>query len=228
MSHDRGCPCGREPYEYNDCTRSDCIRNEPKVKTKAINIFEFEPNLGSVTNEPSLKDILFRYYNQVFSESMSYSLADEYIREIKMQMLETNESTNTSTNTDSRMYKHAYNELKLSGLLEEDSDYNGSLGKEALNIVKMIANAGHSGVSLNELIYLLSRLTQFKPLTNLEGNSDEWNNVFATETDGVSLLQNKRCPSVFKNPNTNECFDIDVAHPETNGPVNITFPYYPI
>lgn len=24
MSHDRGCHCGREPYEYDDCTNSNC------------------------------------------------------------------------------------------------------------------------------------------------------------------------------------------------------------
>lgn len=29
MSHDRGCPCGKEFYEYNDCTDSSCNR-KPK------------------------------------------------------------------------------------------------------------------------------------------------------------------------------------------------------
>lgn len=24
MSHDRGCSCGKEPYEYADCSRTDC------------------------------------------------------------------------------------------------------------------------------------------------------------------------------------------------------------
>jgi hypothetical protein len=26
MSHDRGCSCGKEPYEYEDCHRADCDR----------------------------------------------------------------------------------------------------------------------------------------------------------------------------------------------------------
>lgn len=26
MSHDRGCPCGKEKYEYDDCTRKDCYK----------------------------------------------------------------------------------------------------------------------------------------------------------------------------------------------------------
>lgn len=31
MSHDRGCPCGREPYEYNDCTVYMCFKKEKKM-----------------------------------------------------------------------------------------------------------------------------------------------------------------------------------------------------
>ena len=33
MSHDRGCPCGREPYEYDDCDLpiADCFKKENKM-----------------------------------------------------------------------------------------------------------------------------------------------------------------------------------------------------
>lgn len=27
MSHDRGCPCGRESYEYNECKERNCMKN---------------------------------------------------------------------------------------------------------------------------------------------------------------------------------------------------------
>jgi hypothetical protein len=27
MSHDRGCPCGKEPYEYRDCKDRTCSRS---------------------------------------------------------------------------------------------------------------------------------------------------------------------------------------------------------
>lgn len=30
MSHDRGCPCGREKYEYAKCEKSDCSRRPKK------------------------------------------------------------------------------------------------------------------------------------------------------------------------------------------------------
>lgn len=33
MSHDRGCPCGRERDEYDECSKSDCYKREtPSVK----------------------------------------------------------------------------------------------------------------------------------------------------------------------------------------------------
>jgi hypothetical protein len=32
MSHDRGCPCGKEPYEYADCVKQGCFRKENKVE----------------------------------------------------------------------------------------------------------------------------------------------------------------------------------------------------
>lgn len=31
MSHDRGCSCGREPYDYNDCTVINCYKREKTV-----------------------------------------------------------------------------------------------------------------------------------------------------------------------------------------------------
>lgn len=31
MSHDRGCPCGKERYEYKDCELSDCYRKEKRM-----------------------------------------------------------------------------------------------------------------------------------------------------------------------------------------------------
>jgi hypothetical protein len=39
VSHDRGCPCGREKYEYEDCTRTDCFK---KVETKSRKLITFE------------------------------------------------------------------------------------------------------------------------------------------------------------------------------------------
>jgi hypothetical protein len=37
MSHDRGCHCGKEKYEYDDCQRLGCVHKRPPERTKTIN-----------------------------------------------------------------------------------------------------------------------------------------------------------------------------------------------
>ena len=32
MSHDRGCPCGKEPYEYADCVDSSCLKKDNRME----------------------------------------------------------------------------------------------------------------------------------------------------------------------------------------------------
>jgi hypothetical protein len=39
MSHDRGCSCGKERWEYRDCTRIDCIKI-----VRSVNITPMEIN----------------------------------------------------------------------------------------------------------------------------------------------------------------------------------------
>lgn len=46
MSHDRGCPCGREKYEYEDCPRKDCMRHDTWLETIDGRVeYKFEDNL---------------------------------------------------------------------------------------------------------------------------------------------------------------------------------------
>jgi bifunctional NMN adenylyltransferase/nudix hydrolase len=44
MSHDRGCPCGRESYEYADCTDKTCNKKPKQTKRDAlVFIGRFQP-----------------------------------------------------------------------------------------------------------------------------------------------------------------------------------------
>lgn len=36
MSHDRGCPCGREFYEYAECEDASCNRKPKQAKRDAL------------------------------------------------------------------------------------------------------------------------------------------------------------------------------------------------
>lgn len=42
MSHDRGCLCGREKYEYEDCKRKDCLNQQHKTQEKKPEVQQLE------------------------------------------------------------------------------------------------------------------------------------------------------------------------------------------
>ena len=65
--------------------------------------------------------------------------------------------------------------------------------KCALDILDLIASQGHSGFSHGYLLTLLIPLLKGKPITPLTGKEWEWDNEYG-------LIQNKRCFSVFKDP----------------------------
>ena len=75
----------------------------------------------------------------------------------------------------------------------ESDDMQDWIEKCVLDILDLIANQGHSGFSHDYLLSLLIPLLKGKPITPLTGNDWEWNNEY-------SLIQNKRCFSVFKDP----------------------------
>jgi hypothetical protein len=46
MSHDRGCYCGREKYEYDDCINVNCSRRSPPaVREETLDKIVHEPNI---------------------------------------------------------------------------------------------------------------------------------------------------------------------------------------
>lgn len=99
-----------------------------------------------------------------------------------------------------------YAESELDRVLPEDEDeYNGMMRKHLLHMVKEFADEGHSGFSANYALSCLKKLLDFKPLSPLTGEDDEWGDV--SEVSGYTLYQNKRCYSVFKDKDG--AYDID-------------------
>ena len=64
--------------------------------------------------------------------------------------------------------------------------------KCVIDLMEVFSKQGHSGLSASYVANLFDRLVQFKPLSPLTGEDDEW------EPIGGGEYQNKRCPSVFK------------------------------
>lgn len=107
----------------------------------------------------------------------------------------------------SNLVKHAEYELKLAGLLDKDSDYDGMLGKAVLELVKVFAKQGHSGFSAKQTISLFKEVANYKPLTPIGISEDEWMNVSENSTEPI--WQNKRRSTTFSRNGGKTWYDID-------------------
>ena len=105
------------------------------------------------------------------------------------------------------LVKHAETELKLAGLFDEDSDYGGALGEATLELVKLFAKQGHSGMSASMVRNLFHKLADYQPLRPLTLEHDEFHN-----SHGDNTWQNKRKSSVFKNGANGKPYLIDAYY----------------
>lgn len=99
------------------------------------------------------------------------------------------------------LYEHALNELKILEDNCKDSDelnMQKVIDNNILELIKIFSNQGHTGATASYVISILNRLLEYKPLTPLTGEEDEWEDIskYQNNTPG---WQNKRCPSIFKN-----------------------------
>jgi len=101
----------------------------------------------------------------------------------------------------------ATKELTNLGWLGSEDEMSDMMAKNLLELLKVVADQGHSGFSASYLLSMFNKLANFKPLTPLTGEDWEWNDMTAYGDEGTSY-QNARCSSVFKNAK-GECYDID-------------------
>ena len=107
----------------------------------------------------------------------------------------------------SNILEHAKDELNRIGMTEDSPDeMNVMMRKHILHMMNEFAEEGHSGFSASYAISILTKLMDFKPLSPLTGEDNEWGNV--REYGESPSWQNKRRSSVFKNAD-GTCYDID-------------------
>lgn len=112
----------------------------------------------------------------------------------------------------SKLVEHAETELRL---LQGDVDkWEDKLDNDTLEVVKLIASQGHSGMSLAVLQARLDRLLNFEALSPLTGEDSEWDTTLSPET-----AINERDYYVFKDVKTGRVYN------SKTGEDNITFPY---
>lgn len=124
-------------------------------------------------------------------------------------------------------------ERELNRLLtgnEDEDKMQKVMNSNILDIIKVFVNQGHSGCSANYMISILTRLLDWKPITPLIGNDDEWNEV------GQGVYQNRRCPTIFKNDKNNSMAyngegkvfsddDGETWYTNIDSRIPVTFPY---
>ena len=126
----------------------------------------------------------------------------------------------------SNLLNHAKRELELAGA--GDTLYGEMLPEAVLELLKVFADQGHSGMSASVVRQLFNKLSDFEPLTPLTGEDDEWNEI------GENYFQNNRCSHVFKE--NGRAYDsrgkifrdpTGATYTSINSRVNIEFPYIP-
>jgi hypothetical protein len=128
------------------------------------------------------------------------------------------------------MIDYAKSELSR---LKDGSGEQSVINKCILEIVDVFAKQGHTGVTAEYTIQVLSRLLRNKPITPLTGEPAEW---FETDPNFHDIKQNKRCYSVFMDED-GSAHDLDAIAVSDDGGITwfsglgfrkkVTFPYYP-
>lgn len=114
---------------------------------------------------------------------------------------------------------------------EEGYKIQLAINKNIMDIIKMFSEQGHSGTTAGYTISMLSRLLNYKPITSLTGEDDEWTKL---DYNDRLAYQNKRCLSVFKDSQGRaydteaKVFSDDNGHTwytSSDSSEYITFPY---
>jgi hypothetical protein len=107
----------------------------------------------------------------------------------------------------SNLVEHAEREMKLAGLYDKDADYGGMIPEAVMALVRVHAEQGHSGMSHGLTMQIFNRVINFKTLTPITSNPDDWNDVAAAS--GKPMWQNLRQPSIFSEDGGKTWYDIN-------------------
>lgn len=134
------------------------------------------------------------------------------------------------------LIEYARNELDIMCPPDENGrkePMQEAIEKNIMDIVRMFADQGHSGMTASYVLGILGRVMKYKPLTPLTGADDEWRDVSFGKSQ---CEQNIRYCSVFRDNHDNStAYDVSAKVFSNNGGrswytsiesrVPITFPY---
>lgn len=125
---------------------------------------------------------------------------------------------------------HAQAELEAIGAFDYSKDfYCGMTGDAVMELIRLFAKQGHSGMSAGLVRSLFNKLASYEPLSPLTGEDSEWSEC------SPGVWQNKRCSHVFKT-SEDGAYDIDgkvfrepsgATYTSRDSRVPVVFPYTP-
>lgn len=83
-------------------------------------------------------------------------------------------------------------ELKLAGLFDKDSDYDGMIGEAVKELLEVFGKQGHSGVSAQRTANIFRKLVKGDILIPIKEDDKNWVDC------GNGVFQNARCSALFK------------------------------
>ena len=112
----------------------------------------------------------------------------------------------------SRLYEHAKNELDLAGMF--DSQEDAVLAEHIMQLIDLFSDFGHSGSTGDYVVEVFSLLTNWRPLTSLTNDPNEWLKIEYPRPELVSeLWQSKRQSNAFSHDGGETFYIVD--EPET-------------
>ena len=123
------------------------------------------------------------------------------IAELELELQRLKES-NVTEEEDCSLLKFAKRELHAIGynLDGDDDSMNKMMYEDVVELLTVFCKQGHSGFSAPYAIRLFSKLANYKALSPLTGDDDEWSGVGSLD----ETLQNRRCGAVFKDVNRHD------------------------
>jgi hypothetical protein len=126
---------------------------------------------------------------------------------------------------ESNIEKHARREMVLAGLYDQDADYGaGAIANEVMKLCKVLGRGGHSGGSHGMVMGIFNEVANFRPLTPITTDPNEWMNVseYSLVPDGTrGVWQNRRKSTCFSTDGGITHYDID----EPGRPIHETLPW---
>ena len=128
-----------------------------------------------------------------------------------------------------KLVEYAERELPKAG----DDEWQQQINADILEMLTVFSEQGHSGTSAGYVRARLDKLLDWKPLSPLTGEEDEWIDGYEWSDDFAQ--QNRRCFSVFKDKDGNAYDTSGYAFRDPAGGAftcrmsykPVTFPYVP-